>query len=250
VPERIDQRFAELGSEREQLAQRVAGLNEQITGLNEQVTKLNEQVTNLNGQVTGLDEQARNLSQQIEAGRDTTRGAAAVALALSRLSETIGTSRAYREELDAFKEIAGEAVLDEESLQPLEAHAATGVPTFTDLYRRFPEMADAVAQADAKRNDDGLLQTAVNRLRSLVNVRRTGEAALESGGAAAALEVARVRLEVGDLAGVMDALGNLQGTSASAAGWWLNAARSHLTVQRAMERMQIRAISTLSSREG
>ena len=240
VPERVDQRFTELGSEREQLAERIASLNEQVTGLNEQVTKLNEQVT-------GLDEQTRNLSQQVETGSD----AAAVALALSRLSETIGTSRAYRDELDAVKNIAGEAVLDEETLQPLEAHAATGVSTFTDLYRRFPEMADAVVQADGKRDDDdGLLRTALNRLRSLVSVRRTGEAALEKGGAVAALEVARVRLEVGDLGGAMDALGNLEGAPASAAGWWLDAARSRLAVQRAMERMQIRALSTLSSREG
>jgi hypothetical protein len=111
-------------------------------------------------------------------------------------------------------------------------------------------MADAVAQAEGKRDDDGLLQTAVNRLRSLVSVRRTGEAALERGGAAAALEVARVRLEVGDLTGAMDALGNLEETPASAAAWWLDAARSRLAVQRAMERVQIRALSTLSSREG
>jgi hypothetical protein len=173
-----------------------------------------------------------------------------VALGLSRLSETIGTSRAYREELDAVKNIAGQAVLDEETLQPLEANAATGVPTFTDLYRRFPEMADAVVQADEKRDDDGLLQTAFNRLRSLVSVRPTGEAALEKGGAAAALERARLRLEVGDLAGAIDALGSLEGAQASAAGWWLDAARSRLAVQRAMERMQIRALSTLSSREG
>ena len=250
VPEQINQRLNELGSEREQLAQRVTGLNDQVTGLSEQVTKLNEQVANLNGRVTGLDAQARDLSQRIETGYDATRGAAAVALALSRLSEAIGTSRAYREELDAFKEIAGQAVLDEESLQPLEAHAATGVPTFTDLYRRFPEMADAVAKADAKKDDDSLLQTAINRLRSLVSVRRTGEAALERGGVAAALELARVRLEVGDLTGAMDALGSLEGASASAAGWWLNAARSRLAVQRAMERAQVRALSTLSSREG
>jgi hypothetical protein len=246
VPEQVDQRLSALASEREQLAQHVASLNEQVTGLNERVTKLNEQVTNLNEQVTGLDEQARNLSQEIETGRD----AAAVALGLSRLSETIGTSRAYREELDAVKNIAGEAVLDEETLQPLEAHAAAGVSTFTDLYRRFPEMADAVVQAEGKRDDDGLLQTALNRLRSLVSVRRTGEAALEKGGAAATLETARLRLELGDLAGAIDALGTLEGAPASATGWWLNAARSRLAVQRAMERMQIRALSTLSSREG
>lgn len=239
MPEQIDQRLNALASEREQLAQ-------QVSSLNEQVTKLNEQVTNLNGQVTGLDEQTRNLSQEIETGR----GAAAVALGLSRLSETIGTSRAYREELDAVKNIAGQAVLDEETLQPLEANAATGVPTFTDLYRRFPEMADAVVQADGKRDDEGLLQTAINRLRSLVSVRPTGEAALEKGGVAAALERARLRLEVGDLAGAIDALGNLEGAAASAAGWWLDSARSRLAVQRAMERMQIRALSTLSSREG
>jgi hypothetical protein len=253
MPEQIDQRLGALASEREQLAQHVASLNEQITGLNErvmnlneQVTSLNGQVTNLNGQVTGLDEQTRNLSQEIETGSR----AAAVALGLSRLSETIGTSRAYREELDAVKNIAGQAVLDEETLQPLEANAATGVPTFTDLYRRFPEMADAVVQADGKRDDEGLLQTAVNRLRSLVSVRPTGEAALEKGGVAADLERARLRLEVGDLAGAIDALGSLEGPAASAAGWWLDAARSRLAVQRAMERMQIRALSTLSSREG
>jgi hypothetical protein len=246
MPEQIDQRLNTLASEREQLAQQVASLNEQITRLNEQVMNLNEQVTNLNGQVTGLDEQTRNLSQEIETGSR----AAAVALGLSRLSETIGTSRAYREELDAVKNTAGQAVLDEETLQPLEANAGTGVPTFTDLYRRFPEMADAVVQADGKRDDKGFLQTAVNRLRSLVSVRPTGEAALEKGGAAAALERARLRLEVGDLAGAIDALGNLEGAAASAAGWWLDAARSRLAVQRAMERMQIRALSTLSSREG
>ncbi len=271
VPEWVDERLNAVRSEREQLEQRVGRLDEQLAGLDqrlagldqavagldqpgaggdEKVAGLERQMTQLQEELTGLEEQVRSLSDQLTSSRDGSQDAAAVALGLSRLSETVGTSRSYREELDAFKSLADQAVLDEESLRPLEAYAQTGVATFTDLYRRFPEMAEAVAHAGVERNDEGVLATTLNRLRSLVSVRRTGEAALAAGGAEAALEVARNRMDAGDLAGAIDALAKLEGAEAQAAAWWLDAARSRLAVQRAMERIQIRAIAMLSSKEG
>jgi hypothetical protein len=264
VPEWIDERLNELRSEGRQLGQGVArlderisdfeeavtGLDEKVTGLDDNVSGLDEQIAGVEEQVTRQEEQVRTLAQQLDATRDVTQDAAAVALGLSRLSETIGTSRAYRAELDAFKNVADEAMLDDESLQPLEAYAETGVPTFADLYRRFPEMADAVVRAGVEGNDDGVLETTFNRLRSLVTIRRTGEAAIEAGGVDAVLEMARIRMDGGDLPGAIDAVEQLEGASAEAAAWWLDAARSRLAVQRAMERIQIRAIAMLSSREG
>lgn len=256
-PEQLDERLSELRSEREQLVRRVgdidgrlASLDDQVGGIGEQVNRLDDRMNRLGERVDGrlseVDEQVRNLSQQM----DTSHGVAAIALGLSRLSETLGTSRAYREELDALKNASDQAVLDEESMQVLEAYAEFGVPTFADLYRRFPEMADAVARAEADANAEGPLETAFNRLRSLVSVRRTGEAALAAGGVDAALEVARNRMEAADLPGAIDAIAQLEGAAAQAAAWWIDGARSRLAVQRAMERVQVRAIATLSSQEG
>lgn len=271
VPEWVDERLNAVRSEGQQLEQRLGRLDEQLAGLDQRVAGLDEavagldqadpgsdekvaglerQIAQVEEQMTSLEEQLRSLSEQLASTRDGSQDAAAVALGLSRLSETVGTSRAYRQELDAFKSVADQAMLDEESLQPLETYAETGVATFTDLYRRFPEMAEAVAHARVERNDEGVLQTTINRLRALVSVRRTGEAALAAGGADAALEAARSRLDGGDLAGAIDALAPLEGAEAEAAAWWLDAARARLAVQRAMERIQIRAIAMLSSKEG
>lgn len=271
VPEWVDERLSAVRSESQQLDERVAGLNQQLAGLDERVAGLDrkvsdlapqdsgieetvagleQQITRTQEQVASLEEQVRSLSERVPDTRDVSQDAAAVALGLSRLSETLGTSRSYRQELDAFKSAADEALLDAESLQPLEMHAETGVATFADLYRRFPELADAVAHAGVERDEDGVLQTTFSRLRSLVTIRRTGEAAVEAGGADAVLEAARNRMDAGDLAGAIDALAQLEGAEAEAAAWWLDAARARLAVRQAMERIQIRAIAMLSSEEG
>ncbi|TVR80172.1 MAG: hypothetical protein EA405_11310 [Rhodospirillales bacterium] len=177
-------------------------------------------------------------------------GAAATALTLNRLDDAISTSRPFREDLESMAQVVPTAVRESESWGVLDAHADEGVPTFADLYRRFPEMADAVKQASRFQEGDGWLETTVNRLQGLVTVRRTGEAALEKGGVDAILQVAWQRLQAGDLAATVDALSELEGRAAEAAASWIADARARLETDRALAELRLRAISSLAAEEG
>lgn len=219
--------------------------------LRQLVSDLQSQLAQAQSDLSDVPQLRRQIDDlEQKTARAASPGAAAAALALNRLSEAASTSQPYANELDAFRAAAGEELLEDESLQPLEAHAESGVPTQGDLYQRFAATADAIERARSEMGGNGPWDKTVNRLRSLVTIRKTGEAALAEGGVDAILEQAKSRLQAGDLAGAVDALEGLEGPAAEAASPWIKDARARLDVNRAISRLQIQTITTLSSKEG
>jgi hypothetical protein len=90
----------------------------------------------------------------------------------------------------------------------------------------------------------------VNRLASLVTVRRVGSPAIAAGGIDGIVAQAEAALEGGDLQAAVTALERLDGAPAVAAADWLQHARARLTADRALSTLQQRALARLATARG
>ena len=185
----------------------------------------------------------------LEQGAEGASGAAATSLAVGQLAQALKGSGPFSAELNAVKAFAVDDAAIAASIAALEPRAASGVPTVAELRARFPAVAGAVSRAAAKLEGEGWFENAVNRVSSLVSVRRKGEAAVAGGGSDAALAGAEGALAAGDLAAAIQALGTLEAPAADAAAGWLGDARARLTAERLFATLQARAISLLAARE-
>ncbi len=184
----------------------------------------------------------------MQAVDEGTSGAAAAALAVGQLTQALNGSGPFSAELNAVKAFAKDDAEMAAAIAALEPRAAGGVPTVSELRARFPAVAEAVSRADTKLEGEGWVENALNRLRSLVSVRRKGDTAVAAGGADAALAGAEGALAAGDLAAAVQALETLEPPAAEAAAGWLGDAHARMTAERLLATLQARAISLLAAR--
>jgi uroporphyrinogen-III synthase len=130
-------------------------------------------------------------------------------------------------------------------LAGLQAHQATGIPTLVALRHRFDDVASAVAAADRVREGDGWSARILNRLSSLIRLRRTGARA-PPGSVDGAIAAAEGSLLAGDLKGALEALDGLGGGAARAAAEWMAGARARVMAERALASLHVHAVALLA----
>jgi len=244
-------RVAEAGS----LPAEAADASELLGQLMRRVAELEGRTDSLAGKTAKVDE----ISQRIEtleastAAAGTTASAASAAsaavLAVGQLSDAVGGGGSFSAEFQALKATVGTDAEMVEAVAALEPHAASGTPTVADvadLTNRFSTAAADIVRAEAALHGDGWMEQAVNRVTSLVSIRRTGTRAAAAGGVEAAVARAEELLGGGDLAGAVDALSGLEGPAVDAAAGWLKDARSRLAVEKAVAALQVRAVALVS----
>ena len=133
-----------------------------------------------------------------------------------------------------------------ESIAVLTPLASSGVETFGRLHRRFDSVVLAVVRAAAKPPGDTWIDKTIARLSELVTVRRVGTA-VEGDGADAVVARAEARLKDGELAAAVSELRRLNGAAAEAAEAWLTSANQRLVADKALIRLESRAIKLLES---
>ena len=176
-------------------------------------------------------------------GRAATALLAAAALrdASRRHTGFAGELAALREaaaEFPAFAAPATVAALDE-----LEPHAADGAPSVAALAARFRGRAPAIVRAANRDEQAGWVEQTIERVSSVVTVRRVGEVAGD--GAEARVARAELRLSAGDLAAAAREIAALEGRAAAAAAAWLASARIRLAVDRATRLLYEAAVRSL-----
>jgi hypothetical protein len=150
------------------------------------------------------------------ASRPAVANAAEVA-ALGALRDAIAKGAPFMKELDAVRKMLGDAAAP---LAPLEASAASGLPTVTELRRRFSDLAPKLASAPPP--DSGYFAKLWSNATKLIEVRPVGEVAGTSAGAV----VARIetRLARNDLAAALDEAAQLPPSAKAQAADWISAA--------------------------
>lgn len=175
------------------------------------------------------------------------RRTAELVLAVGQLRGAVSAGRPYAPELDGLKAIAaplGDSRLDS-AIVALEARAHAGVSTLDDLRRRFSSLAAGLVRADALGPDPGWVDKTLDRLSSVVSVRRIGDIAGDS--VEAKVARAEARLADGDLTSAVDNLTDLQGAVSLALEVWLGDARARLAADRALAEMNERTAAHLQA---
>lgn len=180
--------------------------------------------------------------------RSEARGdrASALVLAIGQLRETLRGARPFAAELETVQALAGDRPGYGEPLSALSAHAARGVPTRDALALRFDPLAQLAARAAIAPEGAGWVDHTLARLSGLVTIRRTGEDPTDTR-PTAAIARAEARLELGDLAGAVDALGTLDGAPAQVLAEWLADAKARLAVERAAAALTTQALADLGT---
>lgn len=194
--------------------------------------------------VAALDQRLGETAAVAERDRAAETRAQALVLAVSQLRDATAGGAPYATAL-AAAQAAGDGADDVAApLAALAARADSGVPGRSSLQADFPAMARAVRAADAVAPEAGWVDQALARLEGLVTIRpEAGE--VDGDGTAAILARAEGRLAHGNLAGAVDALGDLDGAAADAAAGWIADAQARLALEDALQAVTGAAIARL-----
>lgn len=196
---------------------------------------------------TGAAESSATETEVAERTKAQVR-AQSLVLAVGHLRETLRSSAPYTQALDALKAL-GEGDPDiMRGVEELIPYAETGAPTLNMLRRDFIATSEAIRAAApeaAAEGAAGLLDKALNRLTSLVSVRKAGSDG-SAGGPQGPTEEAMKRLGSGDLAGAIEVIAALYGAEADAARPWLEGARARLTAETSLARLHVFVVSLLA----
>jgi hypothetical protein len=219
----------------------------------EMVKQLGDRIALLETQASvasGLAQQVRSLEASTAVARDTASKLATTVLAVGQLAEAVGDGGPFVRQLAAVRALGGDDPDIAQAAAELEAHATTGVPTLAALRAQLPATVDAVVRATPVTAGETWTDRVVDRLASLVTIRRVGSDAIAAGGVDGIVAQAEAALQGGDLQAAVTALERLDGAPAQAASDWLQHARARLAADRALATLQQRAIARLSMARG
>lgn len=219
---------------------------ELVAQLGERISRLESQAAN----ATSLAQQVRSLEVTTAAARDAASKISTTVLAVGQLVQAAEGGGGFVRELAAVRAMGGDDPEIAQAAAALENYASSGIPTLATLRASFPETAAAVARAEPVTEGDGWTDRVVDRLASLVTVRRTGPSAMANEGVDGILARAESAVFGGDLQTAVKALEELRGPPAEAAADWLQRARSRLEAERLLGTLQQRALVRLSAARG
>lgn len=181
------------------------------------------------------------LQKERTSAADSSARQAALVLALGRLRAAADAGNPFAAEL-----VTVERLLDSPppALAAMRVSAATGAPTVAQLQARFAPLAPGIVRAAATAPDPAWWEAALQRVRGLVTVRRTGEVAGDSADAIVARTEAR--LKANDLAAALAELGKLTGPAAQAAAAWRAEAERRRDLDRALADLDAAATAALA----
>ena len=271
--EQLDQRQGEIARRQVTIDQHLTKLEDQIRALNATagaVKDLDQRMAALEQQPRGEDPQRLSALQQemqklaaaheatgervakIEQRRNAAageRGEEALLLALGQLRSRVQGSQPFAAELGAIMALGRNRPEVRDNLAPLSASAATGIPNLTTLSQRFEREVAPALMRSAAPESDGWGAQILNRLRSLVVVRRVGSDAGASDPIESGVARAETALATGDLAGAVKAVEALPTANAQPAQAWLADARRRLAAEQGLARLTDQLTAQLASED-
>lgn len=230
----------------EELSQRIALLEEagEGVGLQANLENLSAESDRISASVADISTRIEDL-EKLEGMASQVSGEARESfLAASRLREALRSAAPFSSELEDLH-AAGDDVGLGAIAGELEPYATSGIPTLATLRDRFGDVARDVSYTVHRLEGEGWFAGIVNRISSLVSVRRTefedGEDSVD-----AALVKAEAALAGGDLMTAVRMLEGLEGDAAKVAAKWLDDARARVVAERAMAMLHVLAISLMN----
>ena len=172
--------------------------------------------------------------------------AVAVLLAVGQLREAVTASMPYDAELRALKALAGEDAEVARAAETLAQRAAAGIPTRLALGSRFHALVPAVVRAQALPEERTWWRQTLDRVATLVVIRREDGAAVGDS-AAAIVARASARMAEGDLAGATAEMAKLEAGPAQTAAPWLADAQARLAADKALSELTAHVVAAVGT---
>lgn len=218
-----------------------ASLVSEVETLSKQVAELRKTAADAATLLRLADrlDQADAAIRDLQAHRSS---AAALLLATSQLREALNLGLVFDAELRAVKILAGDDAEAARALEPLKERAAAGIAPRAALADRFDTLAPALLRAEILPESDGWWRRVMDRLLSLVTIRR--EDGTAAGSSTAAI-VARTQADLtrGDLAAATQEAATLTGGPAQLAAPWLAEAKARLAADKAVSELAAQALA-------
>jgi uroporphyrinogen-III synthase len=237
APVVADERVAKLERRVDELAMI---LRRDLAVLEERIEKLESRGVAVPGETNALKGDLASLNQRLEAAEAALKKSASreeaargpLMVAIGQLREAIRSGSSFLAELQTITQLSGGqgrfgVLID--SLGPL---APTGVPKLSDLKKSYVDLIPAINRASALSISGGLWSEVVNKLSSVVSVRRTDGETAKGSGALPVTARAAARLDADDIAGAIAELAALDGSGAAKAAPWVEQAARRLKAER------------------
>jgi uroporphyrinogen-III synthase len=169
----------------------------------------------------------------------------ALVLAVGQLREALEKSNPFPAPLESLRAVAGDDPVVADAVQVLSPLANTGVATRNRLVDTFDVAAAGAARAALAPAGAGWLDRTIQRLASVVTVRREGH--VEGDTAQAVLARAEALVKDGDLVGADKALAGLEAEAAAAMAPWRAAVASRIAADGAIDKLGQHAIKLLAA---
>lgn len=168
-------------------------------------------------------------------------------VAIGGMREALRSSNAYT---DALQSLQTQAPADHVGIRAtiadLKPYADDGIPTVGDLRQMYVKTASNVVASVAVMDGNDWMSRSVNKVASLVSVRKMDEAEARNPMESTLARVDRL-LRDGALADAVAELETLTGPQAAAAAPWLNAAHTRLMADKAVADLHTHAVAVLAS---
>jgi len=240
---KLEQSIPNAGS----LAERIAKLEKADSQSKIARDSLNTTRQKLASSVAGMETRLNKVESRSAAASAGASSGSATVLMIAQLRDGVHSGQAFPKILAGVKALAGNDPGMKAPLMVLGKHAATGIATLATLRDEFAALASTIVNAANSRGGDGWFDNAMNKVSSLITLRRLDGSGAE--GVEALVAQTEARLKAGDLIAAVKAAGELEGLSPpahDAVASWLTRAKARLAAERALASLHVHAVSLLS----
>ncbi|HEV7371589.1 mitofilin family membrane protein [Arenibaculum sp.] len=231
-----------------QLEQQLQELRSTLERNAQTIASLETEANRLASELSGATQRVAGLAQSVEQRQTADAETQALVLAAGQLRAALQESDDFAAELQTLRQLGAEDGEIAEAAAALGPYAEGGIPTRPQLDDRFSRYAPDIVQAGRTADGGEWYDRALNRVTSLVSVRRVG-GDVPGDGAAAVVARTEALLDHGNLDAAVEQLSTLQGPAAEAAEPWLAQARARLLAERVSTALTRHAIGRLAGIE-
>jgi hypothetical protein len=200
-----------------------------------------EDLAPLAGRVSALDKELQAFLKT-EADRTANTSRVVLSLELSNLKRAIERGDSFAAELAAAKKVAG----DKLNLTLFDRYAKEGLPPLSELAASFRKLANGMLDAEAEPADAPLLERLLSGARSIVRVRKSGQAA-DDGSLEATIARMEMALKENRLGDLLAQGKKLPPRAALVAEDWLHRVEMRYQVEKALAETEAALKSSLAA---
>ena len=231
----------------QEFSQRIKNLERSGASSRQKLTETLNQLKASRLTVQALE--GRVASVETRPANNRSKTSSIIILAVSELRDAVHKGRAYLNELEAVKAVAGNSPEILRVLVGLNTHAAQGIGTLSELRETFSKLAGTIVAADRVAPDAGWISRSLMQISSLVKFRRV-DGLSEANSTEFLVFQAEKHLASDNLAEAVRVLEQLDDMAKAEASKWLSNAKARLRAEQSLTSLHAHAVLMLTAGKG